>query len=306
MATDPTYSIAVCNYNMVETVGTAIRSMVEQADDRYEVVIVDGGSTDGSREVLADLANEYDRVRAVLNRADECDWLGGDRNISFEEARGEYVLESLDTDDFYHHGVIDDFIRVFHEVEASRTGEFFFSGRGLNVAPRDLLLDVPYHDVGGTEDRDLWRRLFDRDALVWFDHGQVACSLGYDFDLRGEVSRDLHGKETDFRTGVTLSSCIRYTLSAGHPYVLERERPFSLEVLKRGYDLLTYPYAYWRARGKVQWPAPEAYREKGTLEYTIVENQRTLPELESEYDFHLNRSEFSAAGRRAFVDYADG
>jgi glycosyltransferase involved in cell wall biosynthesis len=290
---------------MVETVEASLRSMIDQVDpEEFEVVVVDGGSTDGSRDLIRRLNDEYPNLRAVLDRSDECDWLGGDRNISFEESRGDYVLESMDTDDRYYRGIVDDFLRIFRAVEERRDGKFFFSGRGVNVAPRSLLLDVPYRDVGGAEDRDLWRRLLARDALVWFDHGQVSSSLGYDFGLRGEISRDIHGKETEFRTGVTFSSCLRYALSTGHPYILERERPLPVEVIKRGYDLITYPYGYLRARGKEQWPAPEPYHKKGVLERTINVKKRTLPELEDRYGFHLHRESFSAAGRRAFVEYA--
>jgi len=161
------YSIAVCNYNMVDTIEESLRSMADQVDpEAFEVVVVDGGSTDGSRDILRELAAEYPHLRAVLDRSDECNWLGGDRNISFQESRGEYVLESMDTDDYYFDGIVEDFLRIYHTVERNRDGEFFFSGRGINVAPRSLLLDVPYYDLGGAEDRDLWRRLYARDALV--------------------------------------------------------------------------------------------------------------------------------------------
>ncbi|MEF8818385.1 MAG: glycosyltransferase family A protein, partial [Haloferacaceae archaeon] len=117
MRASPCYSIAVCNYNMVDTVEASLRSMVDQVDpEEFEVVVVDGGSTDGSRDVLRRLDDEYPNLRAVLDRSEECNWLGGDRNISFEESRGEYILESMDTDDRYFDGVVDDFLRVFHAV----------------------------------------------------------------------------------------------------------------------------------------------------------------------------------------------
>lgn len=291
---------------MVETVGTAVRAMVEQTDSQYEVLVVDGGSSDGSQGVLRGLEDKHDRVRVILDRSGECDWLGGDRNISFEEARGEFVLESLDADNLYYYGIIKDFVRIFNSIKTHRHSSFYLSGPSINIAPRSLLLDVPYRDLGGAEDRDLWRRLFARDALIWLDAGPVGHALGYDFGLRGEITRDLHGKETELRTGVTLASCLRYALTPGHPHVLERERPLPIEVVKRGYDLVTWPYAALRARGKESWPAPAGFERKGALEQAIVDQRMTLPELEAEYGFYLDRDEFSAAGRRAFVEYAHG
>lgn len=302
---EPTYSIAVCNYNMVDTLEESLRSMADQVDpEHFEVVVVDGGSTDGSRDILRELAAEYPHLRAVLDRSDECNWLGGDRNISFQESRGEYVFESMDTDDYYFDGIVEDFLRIYHAVERNRDGEFFFSGRGINVAPRSLLLDVPYYDLGGAEDRDLWRRLYARDALVWFDHGQVARSLGYDFDLRGEISRDIHGKICDFQSGISFLSTLRWALGHEKLGVFERERSHPAEIAKRGYDLVTIPYAYLKAAGKERHEAPPEFRKKGTLEREIVETRKTLPELEATYGFEVDRGSFSEAGYEAFVSYA--
>lgn len=302
MSDDPRYSIAVCNYNMVETLEASLRSMADQVDpDRFEVVVVDGGSSDGSRDLLRELESEYPHLRAVLDRSDECNWLGGDRNVSFQESRGEYVLESLDTDDFYHEGVIEDFVAIFEALNDAREGDFFLSGTGMNVAPRRLLLDVPYYDLGGAEDRDHWRRLFARDAIVWLDHGNVTRSLGYDPDLRGQIRRDLHGKVTDFQSGISFWSCIRWTIHHEHYYVLERERSPPAEVAKRLYDLVTFPYAYLKARGLERHEAPPGFSRKGELERRIVEASRTLSELEADYGFEVDREAFSEAGRRAFL-----
>ena len=306
MDRDPTYSIAVCNYNMVDSLAESLESMAEQVDpETFEIVVVDGGSTDGSRDVLRELAGEYPHLRAVLDRSDECDWLGGDRNISFEESRGEYVLESMDTDDYYFDGIVDDFLRVFHAVERNREGRFFFSGRGINVAPRSLLLDVPYRDLGGAEDRDLWRRLHARDAIVWFDHGQVARSLGYDFGVRGEIERDIHGKITEFQTGVTLPSAVRWAVTHEplDGFVEHRSRPAMLA--KRLYDLVTFPYAYVRSKRREQYGGPPEFSEKGSLEATVAASRQTLPELEATYGFEIDWSSFSPAGREAFVGYAE-
>ena len=300
MAPDPRYSIAVCNYDMADTLEASLRSMIEQVDDRFEVVVVDGGSTDGSRDVLRRLEVEYANLRAVLDRAAEADWLGGDRNISFEESRGEYVLESLDTDDRYYDGIVEDFVTIYHELETRVDGNFFLSGTGINMAPRDLLLRVPYYDLGGAEDRDLWRRLYDRDALIWLDHGPVSDQIGYHKTLRDRIRRDLHGKECDFQSGVSFWSAISYTLHHDHYYILEEERPLPLEAVKRLYDLATYPYAYLKSLSKHRHAAPPGFERRGALERTIAETRRTLPELEAAYGFRVDRDELSEAGRRAY------
>jgi len=302
MPNSPRYSIAVCNYNMVDTLEESIRSMADQVDaDRFEVVVVDGGSTDGSQDVLRRLEAEYDHLRAVLDRQEEMDWLGGDRNVSFEESRGEYVLESLDTDDRYYDGIIEDFVTIYHALEPHVDGDFFLSGTGINMAPRSLLLKVPYYDLGGAEDRDFWRRLYARDALIWLDHGPVSDQIGYHKTLRDRISRDVHGKISDFQSGISFPSTIAYTLHHEHYYILEERRSRPVEFVKRLYDLVTYPYAYLKSLSGHRHDAPPEFRQRGALERRIAETRSTVPELESEYGFRVDRDALSPAGREAYL-----
>jgi glycosyltransferase involved in cell wall biosynthesis len=302
MPNSPQYSIAVCNYNMADTLEESLRSIADEVNpDRFEVVVVDGGSTDGSQDVLRRLEGEYDHVRAVLDRQDEMDWLGGDRNVSFEESRGEYILESLDTDDRYYDGIIEDFVTIYHELEPHIDRDFFLSGTGINMAPRSLLMEVPYYDLGGAEDRDFWRRLYTRDALIWLDHGPVSDQIGYHKSLRDRISRDIHGKICDFQSGISFWSTIAYTLHHEHYYILEERRSQPVEFVKRLYDLVTYPYAYLKSLTGHRHDAPPEFRRRGALERRIAETRRTLPELETEYGFRVNRDALSPAGREAYL-----
>lgn len=57
----PTFSILISNYNYEAYVGAAIESALAQTWPHVEVIIVDDGSTDGSREIIA----RYPSVRAI-------------------------------------------------------------------------------------------------------------------------------------------------------------------------------------------------------------------------------------------------
>lgn len=298
----PTYSIAVCNYNMASTLEPSLRSMLDQVDpDEFEVVVVDGGSNDGSTAILESLEQEYSHFRAILDRTKECKHLGGDRNISFEESRGEYVLESLDADDRYFDGVIEDFVRIYHTLESSIDNSFFLSGTGINMAPRKLLLDVPYFDVGGAEDRDLFRRLFGNNSILWLEHGAVSEEIGYHMDFRDELRRDIHGKICDFQSGITLMSALQWSLHHERHFILERDRGPLLNTLKKPYDFVSHLYAYLKAVSREQHPAPPGFEKKGTLEKTIAENRMTLSELEDEYGIKIDLESLSENGRQAFA-----
>jgi hypothetical protein len=85
-------SVVVTNFNYAEFLGEAIESALGQRAVKTEVVIVDDGSTDGSRAVLGSYAG---RVTTVLKRN------GGQAsafNAGFRATRGDIVI-FLDADD---------------------------------------------------------------------------------------------------------------------------------------------------------------------------------------------------------------
>lgn len=88
--TQPLVSIVIANYNYSAYIGSAIESALEQSHQPVEVIVVDDGSTDASREVIA----RYP-VKTVLQ---ENQGLPAARNNGAALARGEYIL-FLDSDD---------------------------------------------------------------------------------------------------------------------------------------------------------------------------------------------------------------
>jgi glycosyltransferase involved in cell wall biosynthesis len=285
---------------MAETVGHSLRSILDQTDDRFEVVCVDGGSTDGSRSVLDNLATEYDRLRIDLQTPDPTRHLGADRNRSFEMANGEYVLESFDCDNVYYN-IVNDLVTLYHQFEEDVDYEFLLSAMGVNMAPRDLVLKIPYRNLGGAEDRDWFRRLAAEDAILWLERtGPIADLAGYEKGLRRRIGRDLNGKVCDFQTGISFWSAIRWALSPNHPYVYERRRSVPGTVLKRFYDVVTYPYTYLKAHSRPEYPAPDGFERKGELEREIERRRKPARELAADLDVDLDCSVLSSAGQRAF------
>jgi glycosyltransferase involved in cell wall biosynthesis len=291
------YTVPVCVYDMVETVERSLRSVLDQVGDRYdfEVVVVDGGSTDGTVDVLDRLADEYGALRVVALEPDPDRHLGADRHRSIREAGGEYVLPQLDADDVYE-PVVEDFVSVYHDLEAGREDPFLLSGTGINCAPRELLVEVPYRNLRSAEDRDLWRRLHAEDAIVWLDHGPVRSQIGYEKTLGDRLRRDWSDKRADAQAGLSLASCLRWSLSHPGYYVLEERRGPVGTVAKRLYDLVTYPLAFAAARGDERFGTPAPMDRCGALEARIHGSRRTLSELEADLGVTVDRGALSERG----------
>jgi glycosyltransferase involved in cell wall biosynthesis len=87
-------SVIIPTYNRAELVREALESVFSQTFGNFEVIVVDNGSTDHTREVLAQFA---DRIRTVLTDRSS---IGSARNEGIQRARGEY-LAFLDNDDLW-------------------------------------------------------------------------------------------------------------------------------------------------------------------------------------------------------------
>lgn len=98
MNSAPSFSIVICNHNYAHFIATAIRSALDQdyPADRVEVIVVDDGSTDTSRDIIARFAGEP-RMHSVLqeNRGQSAAYAAG-----VAVAVNDYVC-LLDSDDVY-------------------------------------------------------------------------------------------------------------------------------------------------------------------------------------------------------------
>lgn len=91
----PRVSVVVPVFNVEQYVAECLESLLAQTLTDLEVIVVDDGSTDRSREIVDRYAAEDPRIRVIGtdNRG-----LGAARNTGLAEARGEY-LAFADSDD---------------------------------------------------------------------------------------------------------------------------------------------------------------------------------------------------------------
>jgi glycosyltransferase involved in cell wall biosynthesis len=118
-------TIVIVNYNYEKFVAAAIASALEQSYMPTEVIVVDDGSTDGSRRIISAFG---ERVRAVFqNNAGQ----GAAYNAGWLAASGEFVL-FLDSDDVLTRDAMTKIVSAFEQSDAVKA-QFY-----LGKVDRDL------------------------------------------------------------------------------------------------------------------------------------------------------------------------
>lgn len=147
MPTRPVVSVCMAAYNGAQHIHEQLDSILAQLTEPDEVIIVDDGSTDGTREWLTNMRDP--RVKVHFNQSN----LGYVRN--FEKAlglsTGEIVMLS-DQDDLWLPGRVDALVRALDNAEAVASNFSYFEG-----APRKLEQLRLKQGTGGHRVRNLIR-----------------------------------------------------------------------------------------------------------------------------------------------------
>jgi hypothetical protein len=116
MGKQPKVSILIDNYNYCAYLGDAIDSALAQDYDNFEVVVVDDGSTDGSRDVIRQYEN---RIKAVFKPNGG---QGSAFNALVQNSDGDIVF-FLDSDDIADR---DRLQKVVEQFEADTEAQWVF------------------------------------------------------------------------------------------------------------------------------------------------------------------------------------
>lgn len=112
----PLVSIVMANYNYGHMIGDAIQSVIDQTYGRFELIIVDDGSTDDSAETAQRFVAKDTRV-TLIRQANAGQ--GGAWNTAFARCRGD-ILCLLDSDDLFEPDKLESIVDTFENE--SETG----------------------------------------------------------------------------------------------------------------------------------------------------------------------------------------
>jgi abequosyltransferase len=102
-AADIKLSICIATFNRAAFIGETLDSILAQRPDQVEIVVLDGGSTDNTAQVVGAYVQRFERLRYI--RQDTNQGVDRDFNSVIEQAAGEYCWLMSD-DDFLKPGAL--------------------------------------------------------------------------------------------------------------------------------------------------------------------------------------------------------
>lgn len=188
------FTVVIPSYNRAALIGATLCSVLEQTFSDYEVIIVDDGSTDNTREVVVPfLADSRIRYFKIENSE-----RGAARNFGVRHAIGRYIT-FLDSDDIFlpwHLKTANEKVQMFQSPAAFHLGyEILHLNGEVNALPllsspvndkllegnflscmgvflrRDVALENPFDEdrrLSGSEDYELWMRIAARVPILTF------------------------------------------------------------------------------------------------------------------------------------------
>ncbi|GAA0285765.1 glycosyltransferase family 2 protein [Halobacterium noricense] len=247
----PLFTVCICTYNDSGTIAEFFESVSQQLDEKYEIVVVDGGSNDGTREFLESQREALSVPMQVLDQRKT--GLGRARQQCVEAANGTYLLEQVDADMRY--ADCFDSLLSFYLDYVNTEGPVQLLTRGMRITPKQLHEELggwrPYPH--GFQENELTRRFFRHGYLRLLDV-KTAQHIDVEHDLETAIRWYVYNYREKFRSGLSP----RYALS----HLYESNLPIWRKVLDTGTIATTYLWA--RSKDRV-----ETFNRNDPLAYEI-------------------------------------
>ena len=111
MNKNPLVTIYITNYNYGSYIKESIESVINQSFKDFELIIIDDGSSDNSREIIESYI-QLKHVRVIFQKNKG---LNITNNIAMRLAHGKYLVR-LDADDYFRKDAIQKCVKNLSQI----------------------------------------------------------------------------------------------------------------------------------------------------------------------------------------------
>ncbi|MEN0049738.1 MAG: glycosyltransferase [Bacteroidota bacterium] len=174
-------SVVIPTRNRLQLLKRAIQSVLNQSYQQLEIIVVNDGSTDGTKEYLDQLTNELENI--CVFHSYPAKGACSARNIGIWNAKGEY-LTLLDDDDEYFPKRISALLKVFQKNPdlAFVCSSYLVIQDGKNIVLNAKLKELELSNV-------FWKNTMGNSLLTYTD--RIRAINGFDERLTSAQDYDL-------------------------------------------------------------------------------------------------------------------
>ena len=114
------FSVVLPTFNRSDFIPGAINSLLNQTCDDWELIIIDDGSTDNTKEVVEQFSKRDPRIKYFYQKNSE---RSAARNNGINKTKGNYIC-FIDSDDLYEDSYLNSLHEFIHNNESTK-GMFF-------------------------------------------------------------------------------------------------------------------------------------------------------------------------------------
>jgi len=136
----PFISIVIPSYNKARFIGSTLDSILRQNYSGYEIIVQNGGSTDGTYEIISKYAKRYPRVFRIESKDDRGQTNA--INIGLGKANGE-IVSYINADDVYKADAFSEVAKMYQKNPEA----LWFAGQGkvINNKSREIAKFATYY-----------------------------------------------------------------------------------------------------------------------------------------------------------------
>ncbi len=180
--------ITIC-YNIEDIIERTCKSILNQTNQDFEWIVIDGGSTDGTSRIL-----EQYKSRIDIYVSEKDSGIYDAMNKGITRARGAYIIFMNGGDSFYHHEILENTLPLLREADIYYGSTNLLHSTGTSQVlhypeflPSDFFLD---HNINH-QSTFIKRRLFEEfglyntmlpitaETIKWVVYQKNHCSFRY-------------------------------------------------------------------------------------------------------------------------------
>lgn len=185
----PLVSIIIPTFNRAHLIGQTIESILNQTYTNWECVIIDDGSTDGTRVVIESYSARNPKIKYFVRPQDLIKGANSCRNYGFEKSNGDWI-KWFDSDDLFFENALEKTIPFLNDENDVVISKLLFVDENIkpinrkhtilseNVIDDYLVGNIAFYTIGPT-----WKRSFLEGKSELFDV-TIGNLDDWDFNLR--------------------------------------------------------------------------------------------------------------------------